>query len=101
MFIRKDVFFRVSKNTSSLTFFNNVLLIVVILTVILYIYVSSCSSVNITFFLFLLFQFFVLNDSVLVSLVELSLEVRFHFTRVLKITGCSSVRNVHGHVKAS
>ena len=50
MFIRKDVFFRVSKNTSSLTFFNNVLLIVVILTVILYIYVSSCSSVNITFF---------------------------------------------------
>lgn len=100
MFIRKDVFFRVSKNTSSLTFFNNVLLIMVILTVILYIYVSSCSSVNITFLCFL-FQFFVLNDSVLVSLVELSLEVRFHFTRVLKITGCSSVRNVHGHVKAS
>ena len=74
---------------SSLTFLNKVLLKVVILTVILYIHVSSCSSVNVTF-LFLLFQFFVLNDSVLISLVELSLEVRFYFIRVLKITGCSS-----------
>lgn len=98
-FTRKYVFFCLKKTTSSLTFLNIVLLKVGILTVIHQIYISS--SVNITFILYRLFQFFVLNDSVLISLVELSLEVRFRFTRVLKITGCGSVRNFHVHVKTS